>query len=77
MGTNVGYFYFVLTLALVILTIIFVPERARLKLEHIDDYFESKVPAWKASIGRNKEIAEENILGVHADGMLHGTKQVH
>lgn len=70
MGTNVGYFYFVLTLVLLILTVIFVPETARLKLEQIDDYFESKVPAWKTSIKRNKRIAE-GILEVHE------TKQVH
>lgn len=65
MGTNVGYFYFGLTVMLLILTLIFVPETARLKLEQIDDYFESGVPAWKTSIGKNKRTAERNILEVH------------
>ena len=77
MGTNVGYFYFGLTIVLLILTLIFVPETARLKLEQINDYFESGVPAWKTSIGRNKKIAERNILEVTGDVMLHNTKQPH
>ena len=77
MGTNVGYFYFGLTIVLLILTFIFVPETARLKLEQIDDYFESGVPAWKTSIGRNKKIAERNILEVSADVTLQDAKQPH
>ena len=75
MGTNVGYFYFGLTIMLLALAIIFVPETARLKLEQIDDYFESGVPAWKTSIGRNKKIAERNILEVSADASFHGAKE--
>ena len=77
MGTNVGYFYFGLTIVLLILTFIFVPETARLRLEQIDDYFESGVPAWKTSIGRTKKIAERNILQVNTDVKLHDTKQPH
>ncbi len=62
MGTNVGYFYFGTTVATLILVVIFFPETARLKLEQIDDYFESGLPAWKTSLGRNKKLAMENIL---------------
>ncbi|KAL6243153.1 hypothetical protein RBB50_009704 [Rhinocladiella similis] len=62
MGTNVGYFYLGLLVILLIVTVIFVPETARLKLEQIDDYFASGVPAWKTSLARNKAIAECNIL---------------
>lgn len=65
MGTNVGYFYFGLLVILLIVTVIFVPETARLKLEQIDDYFASGVPAWKTSLARNKAIAERNILEVN------------
>lgn len=64
MGTNVGYFYFGLTIVLLALTIIFVPETARLKLEQIDDYFESGKPAWKTSLRDNKKIAAGNVLEV-------------
>ena len=77
MGTNVGYFYFGLTIMLLALTIIFVPETARLKLEQIDDYFESRIPAWKTSIGRNKRIAESNILEVNADVKGHDQTEEH
>lgn len=67
MGTDVGYFYLGLTVVLLVLIVVFVPETARLKLEQIDDYFESGVAAWKTSIGKNKRIAERNILEVHVD----------
>lgn len=66
MGTNVGYFYFGLTVVLLCLVALFVPETARLKLEQIDDHFASGVPAWKTSMGSNKRIAAENILDVAA-----------
>lgn len=62
MGTNVGYFYFGLTVAAIIITFFTVPEMARLKLEQIDDYFESKIPAWRTSISRNKKLAAENVM---------------
>ena len=67
MGTNVGYFYFGLTVIVLTLVFIFVPETARLKLEQIDDYFESGRPAWKTSIGRNKAIAQSNTMDVTTD----------
>jgi MFS transporter, SP family, sugar:H+ symporter len=72
MGTNVGYFYFGLTMILLALIVLFVPETARLKLEQIDDYFESGVPAWKTSLAKNKKVADRNILEVSADATLHG-----
>ena len=74
MGTNVGYFYFGLTIVLLMLTLIFVPETARLKLEQIDDYFQSGVPAWKTTIGRTKKNAERNILEINTDVKLHDTE---
>lgn len=66
MGTNVGYFYFGLTLIILVVVIIFVPETARLKLEQIDDYFETKTPAWKTSTKQNKAVARANVLN-HVD----------
>ena len=75
MGTNVGYFYFGLTVILIAVTVLFVPETARLKLEQIDDYFESGLPAWKTSLGKNKRISDRNILEVSADMSLHGEKE--
>jgi MFS transporter, SP family, sugar:H+ symporter len=77
MGTNVGYFYFGLTIILLALTIVFVPETARLKLEQIDDYFESGVPAWKTTLGKNKKISDRNILEVNAEMPGHGAEKVH
>lgn len=62
MGTNIGYFYFGLTVIIWIIVFVLVPETARLKLEQIDDYFESGVPAWKTSIKKNKAIAAANLL---------------
>ena len=67
MGTNVGYFYFGLLFVILIIAILFVPETARLKLEQVDDYFASGVPAWKTSLRRNKEIAAQNILEVSTE----------
>ncbi len=67
MGTNVGYFYFGLTFITIIVTFFIVPETARLKLEQIDDYFGSGIPAWKTSIGRNKRLAAQNVMEVTAD----------
>ena len=77
MGTDVGYFYFGLTVVLLILTIVFVPETARLKLEQIDDYFESGVPAWKTSLGKNKNLSDRNILEVSGDVRFRGEKEAH
>lgn len=75
MGTNVGYFYFGLLVIILAITIIFVPETGRLKLEQVDDYFSSGVPAWKTSLARNKTIAEQNILDVSTE--VQEAKQVH
>lgn len=57
MGTNVWYFYFGVTLFLLVFTFFFVPETARLTLEQIDDYFTSGRRAWSTSTRRNKLIA--------------------
>lgn len=61
MGTNVGYFYFGITVVVIILTWLFVPETGRLSLEQVDDYFESGTPAWKTSLRKNKATADEEI----------------
>ncbi|KAI0484822.1 general substrate transporter [Xylariaceae sp. FL0804] len=54
MGTNVGYFYFGVTAAIIALTALFVPETGRLTLEQVDGHFASGTPAWRTSLGRNK-----------------------
>lgn len=64
MGTNVGYFYFGLTVIALILIFFLVPETARLKLEQIDDYFDSAVAAWKTSLKKNVQLARDNVLRV-------------
>lgn len=61
MGTNVGYFYFGLTLIVATITFFFVPETARLTLEQMDEYFASDRMAWRTSIGRNKRIARGEV----------------
>jgi Sugar (and other) transporter. len=62
MGVNVGYFYFGLTVAVLILVFLFVPETARLTLEQIDDFFLSGRNAWKTSTKKNIAIAQGNLL---------------
>jgi SP family sugar:H+ symporter-like MFS transporter len=62
MGVNVGYFYFGLTVAVLILVFLFVPETARLTLEQIDDFFLSGRNAWKTSTKTNIAIAQGNLL---------------
>lgn len=57
MGTDVGYFYFGVTLAVLILVALFVPETSRLTLEQIDDFFLSGQKAWKTSTKRNIVIS--------------------
>ncbi|KAF5012543.1 hypothetical protein FDECE_1410 [Fusarium decemcellulare] len=57
MGTNVGYFYFGITIVIIILTFLFVPETAKLSLEQVDEYFLGGEPAWKTSMAKNKRIA--------------------
>lgn len=61
MGVNVGYFYFGLTVAVLILTFLFVPETARLTLEQIDDFFLSGSKAWKTSTKKNIAIARGDL----------------
>ena len=57
MGTNVGYFYFGLTVIWIALIFFFVPETARLTLEQIDDLFASGRMAYTTSTRRNRAIA--------------------
>ena len=64
LGPNVGYFYFGLNTLSAILLFFLLPETGRLPLEQIDDYFQSKRPAWKTSLGRNKKIAAGEIFDV-------------
>ncbi|KAJ5191236.1 mfs monosaccharide transporter protein [Penicillium cinerascens] len=61
MGVNVGYFYFGLTVAVLILTFLFVPETARLTLEQIDDFFLSGSKAWKTSTKKNIAFARGDL----------------
>lgn len=63
MGANVGYFYFGVTVAFVILIFLFVPETSRLTLEQIDDYFMSGRKAWTTSTKRNITLARTSITG--------------
>ena len=58
MGTNVGYFYFSLTVIVFMLIFLFIPETARLSLEQIDDFFTSDQKAWTTSVKKNKKLQE-------------------
>lgn len=58
MGTNVGYFYFGLNVASIVVLFFVLPETGRLSLEAIDDIFTSHRPAWKTSLKQNKLIAK-------------------
>jgi SP family sugar:H+ symporter-like MFS transporter len=60
MGTNVGYFYFGVTVVIAALVFLFVPETSQLTLEQIDDIFSSGRKAWTTSSRRNKAISREN-----------------
>jgi hypothetical protein len=60
MGTNVGYFYFGLTVLSIITLFFLLPETGRLSLEAIDDIFTSGRLAWKTSLKQNKRIAKGN-----------------
>ncbi|KAK6380655.1 hypothetical protein LTS17_004855 [Exophiala oligosperma] len=78
MGTNVGYFYFGITVVWFILVFLFVPETARLTLEQIDDYYMSSRPAWKTSMKVNKQIAMgNNTLGATTHEAKNGVDCVH
>ncbi|KAJ5347862.1 hypothetical protein MYU51_015491 [Penicillium brevicompactum] len=61
MGANVGYFYFGVTVAVLILSYLFVPETARLTLEQIDDLFLRGERAWKTSMKGNATIASAGL----------------
>ncbi|KAK3045494.1 hypothetical protein LTR09_012924 [Extremus antarcticus] len=67
MGTNVGYFYFGLDVAILVLLFFCLPETARLSLEMIDDYFASGRPARKTSITRNKKVARGELYDMPRD----------
>lgn len=78
MGTNVGYFYFGVTIVVLAFTFLFVPETARLTLEQIDDYFTSRRMAWSTSTRRNKLIASGNMYDVSPEAherMIHQMKE--
>jgi sugar porter (SP) family MFS transporter len=57
MGTNVGYFYFGVSVVMLILIFSFMPETSRLTLEQVDDYFQTGRPAWKTSLRQNKQVS--------------------
>jgi sugar porter (SP) family MFS transporter len=59
MGTNVGYFYFGLTVIIWMVMFWLVPETARLSLEEIDHIFDAGAPAWKSSLKKNRKKAGE------------------
>ncbi|KAL3484676.1 general substrate transporter [Aspergillus germanicus] len=63
MGTRVGYFYFGVSGAVLVLVFLLMPETARLSLEQVDDYFGGGKPAWRTSLRENKLIAS----GLHTD----------
>ncbi|KAN0099834.1 general substrate transporter [Hyaloscypha variabilis] len=58
MGSNVGYFYFGITVAIWLLVFWLAPETARLTLEQVDDIFASKIRPWHTSVRRNQRIRE-------------------
>lgn len=62
MGSDVGYFYFGVTGAVLILVFLFVPETSRLTLEQIDDIFVSGKRAWKTSTKRNISISHGGLV---------------
>ena len=76
MGTNVGYFYFGTTIVVWVIMFFLVPETARLSLEQVDDIFASKVPAWRTSLRRNKDIAKKRDSAVSAEERLAAVRNV-
>ncbi|KAK5046475.1 hypothetical protein LTR84_008278 [Exophiala bonariae] len=57
MGTNVGYFFLGLSIAVGTFCYFFVPETGKLTLEEVDDIFLSRTPAPKTSYSKNKATA--------------------
>ncbi|KAJ5433597.1 uncharacterized protein N7458_012753 [Penicillium daleae] len=62
LGSNVGYFYFGITIFVLVFTFLFVPETARLTLEQIDEFFLSGKRAWRTSTKKNIAIARGDLL---------------
>ncbi|CAI7641798.1 unnamed protein product [Penicillium pancosmium] len=60
MGVNVGYFYFGVTVAVLVFVYLFVPETARLTLEQIDDFFLSDEKARNTSTKKDVAISRGN-----------------
>lgn len=58
-GTNVGYFYFAVEVAIFVTIFLIVPENARLTLEQVDDFFQRDGKAWHTSLAKNKVIAKQ------------------
>lgn len=76
MGSNVGYFYFGVTVGVLILTFLFVPETTRLTLEQIDDFFLSRGSAWRTSTAKNTAIARGTALsGLETTETMHFSKE--
>lgn len=59
MGTNIGYFYFGVTVEILVLVFPFVPETSQLTSEQIDDVFEMGRKAWRTSPRGNKAVSRE------------------
>ena len=66
MGTNVGYFYFGVTVAMAVLIFVFVRD-AQLTLEQIDDFFLSSGKTWKTSTRKNKAISRLSSQAAHGE----------
>lgn len=56
MGSSVGYFYAGVTVVVVSLVFLLVPETTQLTLEQIDEVFNSGTKAWRTSATKNKTI---------------------
>ncbi|KAF3393069.1 High-affinity glucose transporter ght1 [Talaromyces pinophilus] len=59
MGTSVGYYYFGVSVAVLVLIFLYMPETSVLTLEQIDDYFLSDDPAWRTSLRKNKLLCSK------------------
>jgi sugar porter (SP) family MFS transporter len=66
-GTNVGYFYFAIELAILAVMFLVVPENGRLTLEQVDDFFESNGKAWETSLAKNRIKAQLQAFQVTKD----------
>lgn len=59
MGTSVGYYYFGVSMGVLVLIFLCMPETSFLTLEQVDDYFLSGDVAWKTSHRKNKLLVTE------------------